>query len=147
MRLALSHQRESEDTYFLLFPVALAQALYEVPSHRAPSTLKSVFWYTCAAVSHASPTGLGTSWMLYKYFCVTCMALGMVRPGNRDMVVHRAGGGRGLLQVRWGRWAWWKDLPRFRAQEGGLDCTSGPHHHVWALSPDYHTHSRMLYVT
>lgn len=97
-----------------LIPVTPAPALYEVPLHRAPSTLKSVSWYSCAAVSQASPTGLGTSWMLYKHSCVAWMVLewrckkqtgATVKPGNRDMVVPRAGGGGGgavldLLQVR-----------------------------------------------
>lgn len=88
-----------------LIPVTPAPALYEVPLHRAPSTLKSVSWYSCAAVSQASPTGLGTSWMLHKHSCVAWMVLewrckkkqtgATVKPGNRDMVVPRAGGGGG----------------------------------------------------
>lgn len=128
-----------------LIPVTPAPALYEVPLHRAPSTLKSVSWYSCAAVSQASPTGLGTSWMLYKHSCVAWMVLewrckkqtgATVKPGNRDMVVPRAGGGggggRGWTCSRSDReWqACWKDLPRIRKQEGGLGCTVGPRYRV-----------------
>ena len=95
-----------------LFPVTLAQALYQVPLHHAPSSPKSCTRYTCAAVSHASPTGPDNiTDALQIFLCglhdpgarVKELNGATVRSGNKDVGKPRAGGDWGLLILALGQ--------------------------------------------